>query len=223
MLILSHPENKISEQISNKLIAWSKVYGRSFPWRKTNDPYTILIAEVMLHRTKASQVEAIFSSFIKKYPNLEALHKAEETEIINLLKPLGLLWRTKLIIELVKEIYQNNDGKIPVKKQELIYLSGVGDYVASAISCFVYGNPEIVLDTNTSRVISRLFGFKERGEMRRKREVKDAYHSILDKNKPREFNYALLDLAAEICRPRNQKCSICPLSDFCKTAGNEVI
>lgn len=220
---MSQIQNNISDQTSNELIDWWRIYGRNFPWRNSDDPYLILMAEVMLHRTRALQVEAIFSTFVDRYPNLESLSKAEITEIINILRPLGLNWRTKLIIELVEEINQVYGGKLPESKQDLISLPGVGDYVASAIRCFAFGYPETVVDTNTSRVISRLCGFEEKGEMRRKKEVREAYQSILDKERPREFNYALLDLGAAICTPRNKSCSICPVSNYCKTASNEVI
>lgn len=223
MLIISQIQNNISDQISNKLIDWWRIHGRNFPWRNSDDPYMILIAEVMLHRTKASQVEAIFNDFVNRYQDLEALSNAGDIEIIDILRPLGLNWRTELIIDLVKEICRVYSGKIPESKQDLISLPGVGDYVASAVRCFAFGLPEIVVDTNTSRVISRLFGFEVKGEMRRKKEVREAYQSILDKGRPREFNYALLDLGATICTPRNKKCSICPVSNFCKTARTEVI
>jgi A/G-specific adenine glycosylase len=216
-------QNNISYQISNKLIDWWRIHGRNFPWRNSDDPYLILIAEVMLHRTKASQVEAIFNNFFDKYPNLEALSNAGNMEIIDILRPLGLNWRTKLIIELANEISLVYGGKIPESYQNLIALPGVGDYVASAVRCFAFGFSEITVDTNTSRVISRLFGFVLKGEMRRKKEVREAYKSILDKGRPREFNYALLDLGAAICTPRNRRCSICPISIFCKTACYEVI
>lgn len=209
-------------KISNKLIDWWKHDGRDFPWRHSNSPYRILIAELMLHRTRASQVESIYSNFIHKYPRFEDLIAAQSDEIYSFLRPLGLNWRIESIIELLKELKEVYHGKIPNRKQELIYLTGVGDYVASAIMCFAYGYPEIVVDTNTSRVVSRLKGFQETGEMRRKKEVREAYRKILDTEKPREFNYALLDLGALICTPRNQKCQICPVIQWCLTGKKEV-
>jgi A/G-specific adenine glycosylase len=220
---MSQIQYNISDQISNRLIDWWRIYGRNFPWRNSDDPYLILIAEVMLHRTRASQVEAIFNTFVDRYPHLESLSKAKSAKILDILRPLGLNRRSELIIELIEEINQVHGGKIPESRQDLLYLPGVGDYVASAVRCFAFDYPEIVLDTNTSRVISRLFGFEEKGEMRRKKEIRDAYQSILDKERPSEFNYALLDLGAAICTPRNKRCSICPVFDYCKTASDEVI
>jgi A/G-specific adenine glycosylase len=214
--------NDIYNKISNKLIDWWRIYGRNFPWRNTDDPYRIIIAETMLHRTKASQVEPIFNKFINRFPNIEALSKADTTEIIDILKPLGLNWRINLIVEMVEQMKKFYGGKIPRERQNLISLSGVGDYVASAVRCFAFGYPEIIIDTNTSRIISRIFGFEERGEMRRRREVREAYRLILDKKRTREFNYALLDLGASMCTPKNSKCFICPVSEYCKKGKNEV-
>ena len=216
-------QNSISRQISNKLIDWWSIHGRNFRWRKSCDPYQILISELMLHRTRASQVATIFDNFVERYPNLTALSNAECIEIIDALRPLGLNWRTELILKLIDDVNKLYQGKIPEKKEDLMSLHGVGDYVASAVRCFAFGYPEVVVDTNTSRVISRLFSFEEKGEMRRSKNVRESYQSILDKERPQEFNYALLDLGAEICKPRSKICSICPISNFCKTACKEVV
>lgn len=220
---MSQIQNNISDQISNKLIDWWRIHGRTFPWRGSYDPYIILIAEIMLHRTNAIQVEPIFRTFVERFPNLEAISRADDNEIIELLRPLGLTWRTKLMIEMVREINVIYGGEIPQRKQDLISLPGVGDYVASAIRCFAFGYPQIVLDTNTSRVISRMCGFDEKGEMRRKKKVRDAYWLLLDKARPRQFNYALIDLGASTCKPKSKNCQICPVACYCKTVRNEVM
>jgi A/G-specific adenine glycosylase len=212
-----------SREISAKLLNWWKQYGRKYSWRLTEDPYKIMIAELMLHRTKASQVDNIFSNFVEKYPKFENLTTADPSEIVNILRPLGLNWRNEYFVDLIKEIKLVYGGQMPIKKKELMSLPGVGDYVASAVRCFAYGYAEVVLDINTSRIISRLNGFRQTGEMRRKKRVRNAYLKILDRKNPREFNYALLDLGAIICTSHDKKCYICPLSEWCVTAKNEVI
>lgn len=216
-------QNSTYDQMSDELIHWWKIHGRSFPWRETRDPYMILLAEIMLHRTKASQVKGIFNEFARRYKDLEALYNAKYSDIISILKPLGLTWRSKLIVDLAEEIKRAYGGKIPESKLDLMSLPGVGDYVASAVRCFAFELPEVVLDTNTSRIVSRLFDLEIKGEMRRKKAVREAYQLILDKSRPREFNYALLDLAAAVCTPGSKRCSICPVSTFCKTARREAI
>ncbi|MEM0133676.1 MAG: DNA glycosylase [Thermoplasmatales archaeon] len=218
-------QNKSStvNDIQEKLIGWWKHGGRDFPWRHSKDPYIILIAELMLHRTIASQVELIYRNFIYKYPRVEDLLTSQAGEVRSILKPLGLNWRIESIIELIKELKVVCHGKIPISKQKLISLPGVGDYVASAIRCFAYGFPEIVVDTNTSRVISRLMGIQETGEMRRNKEVRETYRELLDKEKPDKFNYALLDLGALICRPSGKKCNVCPIRKWCSTGNLKVV
>lgn len=209
-------DNK-SHNLSDILIDWWKLSGRSFPWRNSGNPYYVLIAEFMLRRTKACQVETVYKEFMFKFPSLEDLLNSSEDDIYALLHPLGLEWRNKSFLKLLAELKDVYRGIIPVDKRELMSLPGVGEYVASAVRCFAFGYPEIVMDTNTSRVISRIIGLEARGELRRNREIKKVYRRILGQENPKEINYALLDLGALICTKRNRKCQICPIKEFCSS------
>lgn len=204
-------------KFTKNLIGWWKDNKREFPWRNSDEPYDILIAELMLRRTSASQVRSVYLSFLARFPDISALRSAGKEELFGILQPLGLNWRIEGFSDLAKALIESFDGVIPAEKDELMSLPGVGDYVASAIRCFAFGIPDIIADTNTSRVISRVIGIDEKKEMRRNRKVREAYLHFLDRSNPPDFNYALLDLGALICTSKNQKCEVCPILALCQT------
>lgn len=198
------------------LIAWGQKHFRSFPWRKTEDPYRILMAEVMLHRTQALQVVPVYERFIEIYPDAASLAQASSEDLHALLFPLGLRWRVDLVGKMAAEIADRFDGQIPKEKDELLSLPGVSDYIASAVRCFAWNLPEPLIDTNTVRVIGRLFGLEIKDSSRRNRRFRELITTLLDLEQPRAYNYALLDLAYQICHKRRAPdCPRCPVQAYC--------
>lgn len=202
------------------LLKWWKKNKRKYPWRFTKDPYKILISEILLHRTKAEQVVPIYIEFIDKFPSIEDLANVSYEEVKKIVYPLGLHWRTRLLKKMAAHIMNKYDGKIPIEREKLLLLPGISDYIASAFRCFVYGEPEVLLDTNTVRILGRVFGMKITDASRRSRQFKELYKAVLDKKHPREFNYAMIDLGALLCKPSNPKCSTCPLEKLCAYASS---
>jgi len=201
---------------SEKLLGWWKERHRDFPWRNTRDTYQTLISEVLLHRTKAEQVVSVYKVFLKKYPTMKLLSTAPISDVKRILHPLGLHWRTELLHQMAKEITQKYDGKIPTEKEELESLPGISHYIASAVRCFSLGYPEALLDTNTVRVLGRFFGIRVTDSSRRSQRFTQLHLSLIDTKHPRQFNYAMIDLGALVCKPKNPLCNICPLSKMCK-------
>jgi A/G-specific adenine glycosylase len=200
---------------SGKLLSWSRYNSRNFPWRKTRDPYHILVVEILLHRTRADQVVPVYAEFVKKFPDLKSLAGASEGEVRKMLQPLGLHWRVTLLFSMVNEITDRFKGKIPEDKNELESLPGISHYIASAVRSFGHGLPDPILDTNTVRIISRIFGITVTDSSRRSRKFMDLYLSLMDKERPREFNFAMIDLAALLCKPANPICHQCPVIEMC--------
>ncbi|MBD2465608.1 DNA-binding protein [Oscillatoria sp. FACHB-1407] len=195
-----------------KLIEWGQEHFRPFPWRFTDDPYYILMAEVMLHRTQAQQVVPVYKHFIKRFPDIASLGEATEEEVGEMLYSLGLHWRTRLIHEMAIALVSRFDGKIPSKKSDLHSLPGVSDYIVSAVRCFAWKLPDAIVDTNTVRVTGRLFGLEVKDSSRRNRKFRELIASLIDPEKPVNYNYALLDLAAQICtKSRPPNCGQCPV------------
>lgn len=192
------------------LIAWGREHFRPFPWRLTDDPYRILLAEVMLHRTQARQVAPVYERFIALYPAMGTLARAGKTELHAVLAPLGLRWRIDLIHEMAGEIMRRSDGLVPRERAALLALPGVSDYIAGAVRCFAWNEPEPLVDTNTVRVVGRLFGLEIKDSSRRDARFRALIAALVDPEEPRAYNYALLDLADRICMKRRP-----PLQDEC--------
>jgi A/G-specific adenine glycosylase len=212
---MRYPYEVNPKELSVELLSWWAKNKRNFPWRETRDPYKILISEVLLHRTRAEQVVPVYKQFVNKFPTIGDLSAAKLDEISEILKPLGLHWRTKLLSQAVNLIMKEYGGRIPSTKAELELLPGIGPYISSAIMCFAFGYTEPILDTNTVRIIGRVLGVKITDQSRRSKLFQELSESTLDKKNPREFNYALIDLGALACIPKEPLCSICPLNCMC--------
>lgn len=201
--------------IHEKMLKWSIVNLRDFPWRKTRDPYKILIAEIMLHRTQANQVKEIYNSFVGKYPNFCSICDCSPENITSELKTLGLNWRSNLIYKLSCMICKRLNSEIPLKKDELIELPGVGPYIASAFLCLAYNKPEPMLDTNTVRIIGRIFNFHINDYSRRSKNFEIIMQELIDLGNCRDVSLAMIDFAQAICRPTDPLCSECPIGNIC--------
>ena len=206
----------------NQLLKWWKRNARIFPWRTTKDPYNVLLSEVLLHRTRANQVVPVYEEFLKKFPSIGPLSQANGKEVMALIRSLGLYWRARLLLDMTTEIVRKHHGRVPSSKEELEALPGISDYISSAVRCFAFDQPEILLDTNTVRIVGRVFGVKMTDSSRRTRKFREMYRSLLDNNRPREFNYAMIDLGALICSPRNPECEICPVNDMCSYGATRI-
>jgi len=197
------------------LLQWGTENFRHYPWRETRDPYKILIAEILLHRTKAEQVVPLYKEFIGNFPSINSVAVANFKNIREILASAGLFWRIELIHKMAKQIHTEFNGRIPFKKLDLLSLPGVGEYIASAVRCFAWGCPEIIADTNTVRITGRIFGVEVNDGTRRNKKFHSLMKNLMAKSHPREFNYALLDLGAVICLPHNPSCAKCPLITIC--------
>jgi len=202
------------------LIKWYRENGRNYPWRTSRDPYKILIAEIMLQRTRADQVKPVYLEFISKYPNTRELNKAPEKDIREYFGRLGLLWRAKLVKSLAKELVNRFSGKIPQSRDLLLPLPAIGEYIADAVLCFGYGADVAVVDANVCRIIKRVFGLVAKGEARRDRSFKRLAQEMVSSGKADEFNWAMIDFAALVCTPSSPKHSVCPMNEFCSYYQN---
>lgn len=205
--------------IQEGLLSWFKKNGRDYPWRRTKDPYEILIAEIMLQRTKADQVLPVYGKFIERFPDPASLSRADPDTVRAYFLRLGLIWRADLIIKLATELTERFEGKIPPSREKLLSLPSVGDYMADAVLSFAYGKDVAVVDSNVCRVLRRIFGLRPRGEARRDKRFRILAQSLVPTGKSREFNWAIIDFASVICTPKRPKCEKCPLKSVCLYAS----
>jgi A/G-specific adenine glycosylase len=195
--------------------SWFESNKRDFPWRKTTEPYRLLIAEMMLRRTRAGQVGPVYEKFISSFRNPQELAEASPEVVATVLRPLGLTWRVPAFQLMARQLVSRYRGTVPLARDELLSLPGVGDYVADAVLCFAYGEPVSIVDTNTVRVAGRYFGFSFGPDSRRLKAVRHAVAQLLDRANPVESNLALLDFAATICKATKPICAECPVATRC--------
>jgi A/G-specific adenine glycosylase len=204
------------DALRRNLLTWGGTHWRHFPWRETADPYAIFVAEVLLHRTRAEQVVPLYLALLTKCPTVGSLATADRAVIHELLRSGGLRWRVDTLLEASRQVTTRFSGSIPQSRSELESLPGVGHYIATAIRCFAYGEPDAVVDTNTVRVVARVYNLEIHDGLRRSKHFRNVIEGLLDRERPRDFNFALLDLAALVCTPKEPECRKCPILEFCE-------
>ena len=199
------------------LVQWFRWNRRDFPWRRPGlNPWQVLLVEMCLHRTKAEQVGQVADELITlgQTPN-SFLNNAEE--LGPALASLGLNWRSENLRRAAEFIKDEMNGRVPDNWQELVSVLGVGDYIASAVLCFAFGRPSVLLDTNTLRIARRISGEYLNQS---KWQLRLSLHKLAgDRGADAEWNQALLDLGALVCRARAPKCGDCPVRNHCVTGG----
>lgn len=207
----------------NKLRSWHSNYTRTFPWRETRDPYKILVAEILLRKTTRTQVEDTYQKIIDKYPKITDLSLANSKNLERILEPMGMQKkRAPLFIKLANHIVNEFDGEIPKNAEELKKLPGIGQYTANAILCLSYNKPLPLVDTNTIRIIERVFKMKsKKARARTDQAIWLFVEKLLPIGKSRELNLAMLDFANDICKSKNPLCRDCPIKEICQYEKNE--
>jgi A/G-specific adenine glycosylase len=204
-------------QFQKKLLSWYDLKARPLPWRKTRDPYLIWISEVMLQQTQVKTVEAYYRRFIDRFPSVKELARAAPDEVMKSWEGLGYYGRARHLHRAAREVVDRFGGLIPDTLEELISLPGIGRYTAGAILSIAFGKREAVLDGNVIRVLSRMFHITE--DIRKSSTGKLLWslsESLLPKRRLRDYNQALMELGALVCRIRNPACSDCPVSGICE-------
>lgn len=213
-----HFKQNVIRTFQKSLISWFNLNGRKFPWREPGrSPYEILIAEIMLQKTKAENIVSTYLKFVERYPDFEALSKAHLDELQQILKVLGLSnMRSKNILKLAQEI--KKIGFIPGEREKLLTLPGVGPYIANAFLVAAYNQRLPVVDTNVRRLYERVFSLKSKRDPRRDKKIWTFAEKVLPKNNYKEFTWALMDFCAIVCKAKNPLCSSCPVSAICEYA-----
>lgn len=204
-------------KIQKKLLGWGKDNLKKYPWRNTSDPYKTLISEILLHKTDSKKVEKSYPKFIEKFPTVYELYKAEDKEINSIFKDIGLFYRGPRLKKIAEQIVNHFKGNIPNRKEDLVSLYGVGDYICNAVLCFAFKKKVPIVDTNVIRIYERVFGIRSsKSRARDDKEIWDYAENMLPKENFVEYNYTLLDFASEICKAKKPLCVICHLKDICE-------
>lgn len=195
---------------------WYLSYQRSYPWRKTKDPYKILISEFLLQKTNADLALDTYNDLIKDYPTPVLLANARINKVKRLISPIGLSYRAERLIRTSKQLIHDFKGKVPRTRKDLLKLYGVGLYISNAVLCFAYKKRTAIIDTNTIRIFSRVFGIvSNQKRPRTDKKLEKQVEFLLPSKDTDKFNYALLDFGAIVCTANHPKCNNCPLNSFC--------
>lgn len=207
------------------LLTWHRTNARHFPWRlRRGEPFAILLAEILLRKTTAKQVAAVYPDFIATYSAPSLLAGARITKLRALLKPLGLSGRASLLKALGAALVANHGGLVPTLREDLLKLPGVGPYAANATLCFGFGQSVPIVDSNILRILSRVFGWtSSHPRPHLDKAVWDLASGLIPTGRAALYNEALLDLGALVCTHRDPACYKCPLGPTClsNTAATE--
>jgi A/G-specific adenine glycosylase len=198
------------------LLAWYRLNGRDLPWRRTDDPYHILVSEVMLQQTQVDRVLPKYHEWLQKYPSLAALADANEGEVAQTWRPLGYNIRPQRLQTIARESVERFGGALPSDEATLLSFKGIGAYTVGALRSFAFRERAAILDTNVARVLFRVF--VRNGDIKA-HAVRKHLWAVSESLVPRkdffDFNQALMDFGATVCVARRPKCEICPMTKSC--------
>ncbi|WP_339694864.1 A/G-specific adenine glycosylase [uncultured Roseivirga sp.] len=213
-----------SKLFANQLINWYEENKRDLPWRKTKDPYRIWLSEIILQQTRVAQGLPYYERFVEQFPTINDLANASETEVLRLWQGLGYYSRARNLHSCAKMVVNDFDGVFPSDFNELLKLKGIGRYTAAAISSSAFNQPNAVLDGNVYRVLSRVFGIEEDISSTKGPKVfEKRANELLDKEKPNQYNQAIMEFGAIQCSPKSPACGVCPFRDDCFAFNNNKI
>lgn len=206
------------------LLDWHQEIDRDMPWTKTKDPYAIWVSEVILQQTRVDQGRLYYDRMLDLFPTVHDLAKATEDEVMAAWKGLGYYTRARNLHASANMIVDHFDGKFPSKYEDILSLKGIGPYSAAAIGSFAFGLPYAVVDGNVYRVLSRVFGIdtptdSTEGISLFARLAQDN----LPKDHPGDYNQAIMDFGATVCKPIAPKCDDCPLQHICQALKEDRI
>jgi len=208
---------KIKSPIQRKLLSWYRRNQRSLPWRKTSDPYRIWISEIMLQQTQVDTVIPYYHRFLKAFPTVSPLARAPMQAVLKVWENLGYYSRARNIHAAARMIMEKFDGRIPDNLEEIKSLPGIGLYTAGAILSIAYGQALPAVDDNVRRILFRLFAIrKPMDDAQVKKQLQQLATSLIPAKHPGDFNQALMDLGATVCKAKNPDCSRCPVANLCQ-------
>src|SRR4051812_25373045 len=183
-----------------RLLTWYGKHGRDLPWRKTDDPYHILVSEIMLQQTQVDRVLPKYAEWLEKYPSMEVLAEAAEGDVTETWRPLGYNIRPKRLQSIAREAVERYGGKLPADEATLLSFKGIGQYTAGAIRSFAFRERAAILDTNVARVLFRVYvGSGDPKSHAMKRHLWALSEALVPQRQVFDFNQALMDFGATLC------------------------
>jgi A/G-specific adenine glycosylase len=197
-----------------RLLRWYDCNRRDLPWRKNHDPYRVWISEIMLQQTRVGAVLQHYEKFLQHFPTVRRLAVARQARVLAAWSGLGYYRRARMLHAAARRLVKEHSGKFPGTAAELQKLSGIGPYTAAAIASIAFGQAVAVVDGNVQRVLSRMEGKLVAGK-----DLWPAAQQLLSRERPGDFNQAMMELGATLCLPGAPRCGECPVAALCATKG----
>ena len=203
--------------LRRSLLRWYRHDGRDLPWRRTRNPYAILVSEFMLQQTQVATVILYYDEWLRRFPDFSALSRASENDVLHAWQGLGYYARARNLHATARAVIDRHRGCFPRSIEQMQRLPGIGKYTAHAVAAFAFNQSVPIVEANTSRVLARLFNFRRSIESAAGLKTLWEYAATLvPKSNAQMYNSALVDLGALICVPRKPKCAVCPVKKFCR-------
>lgn len=210
------------KSLRQKLTHWFRQHGRDLPWRRTHDPYAIMVSEFMLQQTQVVTVRDYYARWLQRFPDFNALAAATESDVLHVWQGLGYYARARNLHRAAKQVAEQHGGQLPDDLTAISALPGVGRYTAGAVATFAFDQATPIVDANIARVIARLLDLHEPIDTKRGSEILwQTAEELLPAKSGRLHNSALMELGALLCSPRAPQCLICPIREHCRTKNPE--
>jgi len=219
-----NPHGCLVPDFRSRLLEWYDVHARDLPWRERHGekrhhgPYRVWVSEIMLQQTRVAAVIAHYHKFLRRFPTVQKLAAARETSVLAAWSGLGYYRRARMLHAAAKAIARELGGKFPESAAGWRELPGIGRYTAAAIASITFDEPVAVVDGNVERVLQRVGGKRISGA-----QFWQSAEALLDRERPGDFNQAMMELGATVCTPRAPACLTCPVAEWCATRGEMAI
>ena len=204
------------DRLHRELLRWFQKNRRDFPWRRSSDPYAVFVSEVMLQQTTVATVIPRYKEWLRRFPNLRALARANEGQVLNAWQGLGYYSRGRNLHRCAQICANRFGGRLPDDVAVLHSFPGVGRYTANAVATFAFDQSLPVVEANTARVLARLFNIRDSIDSSiGRKKLWEASARLVPRSGGRDFHSALMDLGSLVCVGRQPRCHICPIRKFC--------
>ena len=203
-----------SAEFRSRLLTWYDANARDLPWREDRDPHRGWVSEIMLQQTRVAAVIEHYHQFLRRFPTVQKLAAAKEASVLAAWSGLGYYRRARMLHAAAKVIVHDHGGRFPETAAAWRELPGIGRYTAAAIASIAFVERVAVVDGNVERVLQRMSGERVSGE-----GLWNRAEELLDRQRPGDFNQAMMELGATVCTPRVPACLTCPVVDLCATRG----
>ncbi|MER3484169.1 MAG: A/G-specific adenine glycosylase [Meiothermus sp.] len=203
--------SELHTSLQKEVLEWYYQHKRNLPWRGETDPYRILLSEILLQQTRVDQAIPYYRRFLAEFPTLEALGKTELEAVLKVWQGIGYYARARNLHKLAQTVV-GVGGELPRTYDELLKLPGLGPYTAAAVASIAFGEPVAAVDGNVRRVLSRWMAWENPSL----KQVQDKADEVLASESLGDWNQAMMELGATVCMPKNPRCSVCPVAQFCQ-------